>query len=578
MKKRNNKIAALAGLLAASLVLAGCGNGAAQTSGGDVSGDGGESANVTEAADAAGSASAEDMASQYGWTLLSDVAPEAGRDTAESTGTQKDYICVGLRTNPNSLNPYDFGASTELCAEVFETLVVADGDGDFQGILAKDWEYTDDEETTLVVNLYENIYDSAQNNLTAEDVVFSFDTYVASGNARDFNYYDYSEATDTYQVTFHWTERITSLDGFDNMMANTYICTKAAYESHNFAVDPVGTGPYKMTAFESGAGFTLTAREDYWQSADLLHQSQKANVKTIEYQFILDNAMRLIALEDGKISYCELADTDLDTFETGDYAGQYNLYCYQDAQAQTILPNLSGNSIMDDINMRLAIFYAIDSEGFADALGSRLYYPCIVDSAPVVGDYQEEWNSWDTYQTSYDPDLAMEYLAKTDYNNEELVILNENNDEKNTIALVLQGYLEAIGIKSKVETLDHSLIDTTAGDSTQWDIFIYSVADRDYTIERFMKTYSSRHGYAQGCTLSFSSDEAFEQMLNDNFSIDTYSADKTTEIMQYIYDNAYGYAGCYAVKVTAFDKSIADFYTIAGTTNIVMGACDYYLD
>ncbi|MCD8073900.1 MAG: ABC transporter substrate-binding protein [Lachnospiraceae bacterium] len=521
----------------------------------------------------------EAAAGTYEWELLSSVTVDESRTSTANSDEKLDYITIGLGTVPSSMDPYSFNKSSEITVEVFETLVVATDDGDFVGIIAKDWAYTDDTETELVMNIYEGVTDSDGNEITAEDVVFSFQTYIDSGNARDFDDYDYSEATDTYQVTFHFKQKLSSLDGFDNIFASTYIVSQATYESHNFNVDPVGSGPYKITSYEEGATCILEARDDYWQSEENLYQSQKSNVQTIEYQFILDDSMRLIALESGTIAYCAIDDTSLSLFEEGgDYAGQFNIYCYEDAQAQTILPNMSSNSLMSDINMRLAVYYALDSESFADALGSRVYYPCTVDCAPVVGDYQSDWDTWETYNTVYDLELSTQYLAESGYNGETLKIITEDNSEKNTIAEVVQAYLEIAGIKSEIVTLDHALIENTAGDATQWDILIYSSADKDYAISRFMKTYAIAHGYADGYNLSFYENDEFQEMLSTVFNVDTYSEEGTNEIMQYIYDNALGYAGCYAIKVGVYSPVMAQFYTVSGTSNFVIGACEYYLD
>ncbi len=571
-------------ILAASMVMVGCGSSDSSSSSSESSGsEGGEEEVSTSSPDDV-TAADED----YEWTLLSDVKPEEGRETTESSGTQLDKVSVALNTVPSSMDPYSFNKSSEITTEVFETLYVAVDDAEvdesdpaagFQGIIAKDCYYADEGETELVVDIWEGVTDSDGQEITGDDIVFSFNTYIASGNARNFDEFDYVEATDTYQVTFHWTNKLTSLDAFDTMLASTYIVDEDTYNSHNFTADPIGTGPYKITGFEEGASCTLEARDDYWQTEENKYQSQKANVKTIEYKFILDDSMRLIALESGDIIYCAINETDLSLFEEGgQYAGQYNIYCYEDAQAQTIVPNMSGESIMDDENMRLAVFYALDSEGFADALGSRVYYPCIVDCPPVVEDYQEQWSTWETYNTEYDLDKSAEYLAQTSYNGETLKILTEDNAEKNTIAEVINAYLEAAGIASEITTLDHALIENTSGDPTQWDLLIYSSADSDYAISRLYKTYSVAHGNADGYNISFYENDDFQKMLSEDDTIEGYSAEATNDIMEFIYDNALGYAGCYAVKVGVYDPMIADFYMVSGTTNFVIGACDYYVD
>jgi ABC-type transport system substrate-binding protein len=536
--------------------------------------------NGSESEGNAASENGEDSASSgtYAWPTLAEVTPDEEKKSTANSDEQYDAIKVAVTSVPSDLSPYTMSnAITNM--EIFDTLMEQTGANDFAGRIAKDWYEEDD--THFVVEIYDYVYDSDGNNITASDVAFSFNTYKDSGFARDFNYFVSCEAIEDYKVRFTWTEKMESLTAFASMMTKTYIVSEKAYNEHDFVTDPVGSGPYKLVDYVTSAHATLEARDDYWQTDEsLVAPNAHRNVKTIEYDFISDSSMTAIAFENGDTVNVTLSADTLALFEEGgEYADLGQLVCYPDTVSTTILPNMDESSLMSDQNLRLAVFYALDSEAFADALGSDLFYPVVTDAAASIKDYSKEYEIADTYQNTYDPELAATYLSESSYNNETLIIMYEGNKEKEQIAQVMQAYLEVVGIKAELAAWDHDLISSHASNAAEWDIFLASSGDADYTANRLRKVYGADAGYTKGqLNISLYDNDQFQQMLESDNTVSGNSVAATAEILQYIYDNALGMGTAYQVNVMCFSKDIAQFQTKYSTSEVIYGSCEYYLN
>lgn len=510
-----------------------------------------------------------------------DLTADANRKSTANSDERYPLLTDYQSSDISSMEPINYinNSNSGATYQIFEPLFDRVSEDEYAGRLAKSGTWVDD--THYKVELYDYIKDTNGNDLTASDVVYSYQYYVNSGQARDFDYYGSVEATGDYEVTFTFTKAIDSLTAFNHMMTEIAIFTQKAAETHDFAKDPVGTGPYYLKEFVTGSHYELEANDNYWQTNDLCSDKCKRPIQTIHYDFISDAAMQLIAFQKGNVCELELQADSMDQFLTGENAGQYTVVSKAGSSNMTILPNMSGDSILsNDENLRLACFYALDTLGFANALGSSIYFGCTVDASPAMPDYQQSWNDIQSYMTSYDLDKAKEYLAKSSYNGETLLILSDTNSRKITMAQVMQGMLGAIGVKTEVVNYDRALIDSYASDSTYWDFYLYeNLGSYLHTIEKLQLEYGASNGSIEGESLSFIHDDELQQMLSKCKTIDGYSTEGTQEILQYLIDNAYSYSTTYSVTLKAFSKDFADFGVpkTFGETPL-LATCNFYLD
>ena len=231
MKKRTRLIA---GVMAMMLTLGGCGSAA-------------NTANKKEATQT----TAEQTASSQ-------------EDTAEAAAkeTELDVLKIGLAALPTQLDPdRSIGiASIKLFYNIFDTLLFTDKEGNITGQLADSWEWQDD--TTLNVKIRENVTFQNGEVCDAEDVKFTFDRILSGYGdgtiAVLYETLDSVEKIDDLTVQFKlkkpdaaFEQRLGSIWGA-SIVPKDYI---EEIGDEAFQTAPIGTGPYKLTSWDTGQTF-----------------------------------------------------------------------------------------------------------------------------------------------------------------------------------------------------------------------------------------------------------------------------------------------------------------------------------
>lgn len=185
-----------------------------------------------------------------------------------------------------------------------------------------------------------------------------------------------------------------------------YILPKAYYEkvgAEGFEKAPIGSGPYKVDAFERNAFLRLKAHAGYWGG--------KPVFDTVVFKFITDPTSRVAEMESG--------GSDL-TFEIP----------YEEFDRLKAKPGMVGQTkpvsdiamifITDidpmlDRNVRLAANHAIDKQTIVDRLLKGYGVPISTLEAPGYAAFDP------SIKVAYDPELARRLLAKSGYSLEKPV-------------------------------------------------------------------------------------------------------------------------------------------------------------
>ena len=519
---------------------------------------------------------------ENGIISMEDLVVDPSRKSTANSSERYPYVEFASSLPPKEWQPYGLKDQAKYYARmlVYEFLFDRVGATDYVPRIAKS--YTMEDDTNYLIELYDYVTDSAGHAITASDVVFSYELNAASGYADNFDNFKCAEAVDDYTVRITLNQPITTLDGFFYMFAYTAIVDEDTYDEIAFSKSPIATGPYVLTEFVTDSYCTFQVNENYWQKEDLRSEYAKQNVETIRIDFVTDASMRMIMLENGS-SICNpyLTAADIDSFlKGGEFENQFTLTTTTDSTSTTLLANLSEESIMSDINMRLACWYALNSSALVTALGANAYTACMVDAAGCIGDYQESWNDIESYQSECSLEKAKEYLEKANYKGETVKILSGTFDLKKNTAQIMAEMLRQAGINTSIEVVEYVVQEQAVHDPTRWDIYTDSQMDNDFCINRLNKVYSVNAPYAQnGVTKSYIDDPVLQDMLAECSTIDGYSAEKTEEILRYILDNAYGYGGCYTTSYVAWNKVIAEIKCCYGMESTpLFSACEYYLD
>ena len=412
--------------LVGALALAGCGDGASKTG-------------TNTGSDSANTGSSENTAT--GKTVENVVN--------EIPTTSQDSITFGASAAITTLQPY-LGVGlvpTLITYGVYETLFAFGEDNTtLEPRLAKGVQ-TDDN-LTYDVEIYDNIYDSNGNHITADDVVFSFHAYKESGVGL--------AKTESIEKTGDYSVRIVVVDNaigtWDDTVRKTAIVSEKEYNASEdgFSTAPVGTGMYAVTEFKPGISLTVTKRDDYWQADESKRAFlASANMDELTQMVIAEASQLAVALQTGAIDLASIPQAVADPFMgNSDYAffpltAPLGLQVYFSGDAHS--------PVADNQKLRQAILYAIDVDAIItvayDGYGERQY----TFGPSAASDFQEKWRNEDYY--NYDVDKAKALLEEAGYKPGELhlqILSIGAIDAWSKACQVMQQNLSAIGIDLEI--------------------------------------------------------------------------------------------------------------------------------
>lgn len=203
--------------------------------------------------------------------------------------------------------------------------------------------------------------------LTADDVVFSLNK--AADKKTSSAYKEYSAvqsviAEDPYTVKITLSEKVPFFLGAVVNYHGGFILSQKAWEKFGdqAAMNPVGTGPFVFSEYQSKRYIELKANDKYFRG--------KPAIDTINYRFMPDEATRELAFEKNEVdlfygrrearwvkSQAEKKNTVVDVFGLGE------------------LRNLHLNTSMkpfDDIRVRQAVAHAINREALVTFIGPEV--------------------------------------------------------------------------------------------------------------------------------------------------------------------------------------------------------------
>jgi peptide/nickel transport system substrate-binding protein len=180
--------------------------------------------------------------------------------------------------------------------------------------LASDWTVNEDA-TEFVFTLEEGIMFHNGEELTAEDVVWSWERFVEnSPQSYLLAPADSFEATGDYEVTVSFTDPYPLLPRYLTNPLTGFTSRTAVEEAENYGQDiAVGTGPYQWESWERGTAVTVSRFEEYDWAPDFVDNQGPGMPEEFRFEHHPEATTLLNELTDGGVhgsSYITLTDTD----------------------------------------------------------------------------------------------------------------------------------------------------------------------------------------------------------------------------------------------------------------------------
>lgn len=479
-------------------------------------------------------------------------------DSVISVEDEKRYplFRYAISAAPDELVPWSpYGEGKKFIYQVLYESLFDVIDDEYIPLIGKSYKIIDD--LHYEVELFDYVYDTDGNHITADDIIYCYEYFAQSGFNVKYAAYESIEKIDDYTVMFTWTRPITGIGDLEHIFGNTKIYSNKASETHNLATDPVGTGPYKVTEYVSGSSVTLEADDNYWQSdEEYIHPRHYRNVQTIKIVVIGEASQNVVALQTGEIDFSSnITEEALPIFVNSDYAKDYTLNMLASTDVHLLGCDAS-NGVTSDLNFRKAVYYGLDNELIAEAVGSA--YPLKSMSAPNYADANMAMDELLTYNGIYDPELAKEYLTETSYNGEKLTLLCKSTERAKKTATIIQALLMEIDINVDIKSLDNNLYNASLTEPDGYDLILGDIGG-SFMIGSQNRICNTKD-YGNGKSFALVDDPKLVEIFSFANMKANWNAENTMALFEYITDNAY-YNYLFAVeKPMIYTKDVADAY------------------
>ena len=282
----------------------------------------------------------------------------------------------------------------------------------------------------------------------------------------------------------------------------------------------------------------MAENENYWgdEAKDLEDLPVfRHNIDVIELDFLTEATQMSVALQTGEIQM-GLWLNEAIVEECKEYPGVV-VETLPNMQMCEILYNVTDDSPCKDVNLRKAIAYATNNQMLIDNALHGIGAVSPAFGKPGLTGYNEAWET-DYEYYPYDLEKAKEYLEKSDYNGEELMIMIQSNALYRAEATVLQENLKAIGINSRIDEYDMSTRNkyVVAGNGYHYDIALYNLsAQGSYLIQTWVG-WLDENRYGNGTNMFGSSDSKLQELV-DACGASDWSQEDYDALYEYLYDN-----------------------------------------
>ena len=377
-----------------------------------------------------------------------------------------DEIVMGTAGVGGAFSPLNAGSAgqvTQICyLMMYNTLLQRDREQllAYGPELAYEW-YADEEYKDWTFKLRDDVYFTNGEQLTAEDVVFTWKAFMdhpgTTGSLKLGDVEDI-EIVSPFEVIYHL--KGTNVDFEDNVANHgTLIMCKKACEEDPENGPLVSSGVWMLDEFKPDTFVRLVANPNTWE------EPAKAKVFTIKN--ITEQTSKAIMFENGEVDFI----SDVPAQYQAQYEADPNLALDRWSNISTNYIAFNMNSpIAGDINFRRACAYAVDREAIMSIATQGTGHTW--DSAAY-------WGNGTNYKKDIpvleqDLDKAKECLAQSSYVPGTEVLLLTVGGVHADVAQVVQQQLGEAGITCKIfQTDSATMMAMSAWGSNQYDIMTF---------------------------------------------------------------------------------------------------------
>ncbi|MCW3474572.1 ABC transporter substrate-binding protein [Limobrevibacterium gyesilva] len=354
---------------------------------------------------------------------------------------QKDGLVVDLPGDVATMDPHlqwDTDSYT-VYRNIFDNLVTRDATGKIAPQVATAWRYADDR--TIVFDLRTDITFHDGSRLTPEDVVFSVQRIInpafRSPQLSQFDQIVSAEVTGPAQVTLHTKTPYPALMA---QLVKLSIVPKAVVEKlgdQRFNQEVVGSGPFRLRAWQRGVQTVLDANDAYWRG--------KPAFRSVTFRAVPDASTRIADLRTGRADITRgLSPDDAEALKS---ERALQLLTVPTERIAYMFVNAQAGPTKDK-RVRQAIAMAVDRDTIITALQQGYAKPVNIVLTPANFGYVPDVKGW-----PHDPAKARALIKEAGAEGATLQFLTSPAYDRRLNEAVQQ-MLGEVGLKVDIVTMD----------------------------------------------------------------------------------------------------------------------------
>ncbi|MGN6792786.1 MAG: ABC transporter substrate-binding protein [Streptosporangiaceae bacterium] len=314
-------------------------------------------------------------------------------------------------------------------------------------------------------------------------------------------------------------------------------------------LNPVGSGPFTVSSFQSNQTITLKANPDYWGG--------KPGIKTLVFQRFDNPTAEKLALANGNIDFAENLTPALWHSLQGTAgvklvnapAGNFDELAFNNGAATvTGKPIGDGNPALKDVNVRHAISYGLNIPVLVKKVLLNTGEVGTSIIPPIYKQYH--YSPPASQQYHYDPAKAEQILNADGWkmgpngvrvkNGKQLslrLFVRNQSPTQTQDAPYIKGWLNAIGIKVTITAMSDSQLTADIGNG-QYDMFMWGWGvepNPDFQLSVFtcgQRSYGSGPNYSPGWSDSFYCNPTYDKLYHQQQALDGAPRAKVVDQMQ----------------------------------------------
>jgi peptide/nickel transport system substrate-binding protein len=357
---------------------------------------------------------------------------------------------LALSSNPSRINPIlsSDGASSEIGDWIFNGLFTYDKDGHVMPDLAQSYKFIGD--TTLIIDLKQNVKWHDGESFTAEDVLFTYQMIINpkifTPRTANFKKVKSVEIVNKYRLKIVYKEPyFKALEiWMIGMLPKHILVNEKDLMTSSFNKKPIGTGPYMLEELQISKDIELNVNKNYFKKVP--------NIEKIIYKFVPDETTSFYMLKQSQLDVGSLKPLQVDRQIDEAFKNEFNIYQKQSFGYSYMGLNLKGEKFQDK-KVRQAISLGVDRQQMADILYFGYADVCTGPFLKGSIAYNEK-----VKPTIQNQQKAKQLLKEAGYTKENPLIFTITTSTGSTtgayLAQIIQHQLKEIDVVVKIKVME----------------------------------------------------------------------------------------------------------------------------